>query len=464
MKRCISLLLALVLIITLLPTSVLAVENDFKTSQTMIDYIKSCEGFMDHAYKALPTEEFYTIGYGHYSADISPSDTITQEEGEELLKSDLQSFEEAINKFANENGLQLTQQIFDAALSLSFNIGTGWLGGSYYRIGRYLRDGIENYPELEIVDAMAVICTSGGNVIEPLIKRRIREAKIMLYGDYEGTNSPDYVYIVCDPDGGEMVNGNRVVVYEKDKPYGSLPAVTREGCTFRGWKVTESGNLLTAGNIASENRRLIALWTENGSPGTDPVPTVIEDEHPSEAFEDIGEDFWARDAIDFVVRKGLFYGTSETAFSPDRIMTRGMLITVLYRLSGSPSVEGLSHPFTDLVHNAYYDAIVWGSNMRIANGWVTGEFRPDDPLTRQQLATFLLRYARFMGYDTDICADLSTFSDAYLIAEYADEPMSWAVAAGVISGTSATTLSPESGATRAQVASMLMRFVKNVVK
>lgn len=460
MKRCIAILLALVMLTALMPITGLAVENDFRTSQAMIDYIKSCEGFMDHAYKALSTEVFYTIGYGHCSPDISPGDTITQEDAEELLKNDLRLFEDAINDFANKNDVQLTQQIFDGVLGLTYNIGSNWLTGSDYRIRKYLKNGIENYPEREIVDAMAVICTSGGNVIEPLVKRRIHEAEIMLYGDYDSGESQRYVYIICDVNGGEMENGNRVVVYDKDKPYGSLPSAVRDGCVFCGWKINSTGTLLSAGDIASKSLRLTALW-ENGST---PLPTDVHSKHPSDAFDDIGEDFWARDAIDFVVEKGLFNGTSANTFSPDRIMTRGMLVTVLYRLSGSPSVDGMSHPFSDLEHNAYYDAIVWGSNMRIANGWADGRFCPDDPLTRQQLATFLLRYARFRGCDTDLFADLSVYSDDDLIAEYADEPLSWAVAAGIINGTSATTLSPQAGATRAQVATMLMRFVNNVIK
>jgi len=466
MKRSISVILALILILTLLPTAGLAVQNEFKTSQAMVNYIKSCEGFMDHAYKALPTEELYTIGYGHYG--VSSTDTITQEEAEELLKSDLAKFEEAINKFADRNGIQLTQQIFDGMLGLTYNIGTAWLSGSKYRIKEYLINGIENYPELEIVDAMAVICTSGGNVIEPLVKRRIREAKVMLYGDYEGTNSPDFMYIICDTDGGTMVNGNRVVAYEKDKPYGTLPTASKDGYIFKGWLITDTGNMLTADVTASRSRKLKAVWEKDPTAATTdvsntdtvsliepPVPEVL----PSDSFTDIGKDFWARDAVNFVVKRGLFNGTSETAFSPNRVMTRGMLVTVLYRLSGSPSVDGLINQFTDLKHNAYYNAIVWASHNCIANGWANGEFRPDDPLTRQQLATFLMRYAYFRGYDTDLCADLTHFDDAYQIAEYADEAMCWAYGAGIITGTSAFTLSPLNPATRAQVATMMMRFV-----
>ena len=154
----------------------------------------------------------------------------------------------------------------------------------------------------------------------------------------------------------------------------------------------------------------------------------------------------------------MFKGTTNTTFSPNTVMTRGMLVTVLYRLDGSPDVSGIENPFSDLANNAYHDAILWGSENRIANGYVDGTFRANETLTREQLAVFLHRFANFKGYDTNVYSDIGGFSDARDVGEFARESMCWAVGEGIINGTTSTTLSPKLGANRAQVATMLMRF------
>ena len=187
---------------------------------------------------------------------------------------------------------------------------------------------------------------------------------------------------------------------------------------------------------------------------------------PSKNFTDVPADFWAHDAIDHVVSNGMFKGTTNTTFSPGTVMNRGMLVTVLYRLDGSPDVSGFDNPFSDLEDNEYHDAILWGSHNRIANGYSDGAFKffkANDPLTREQLAVFLHRFANYKGYDTNIYSEIGGFSDAGDVGEFARESMCWAVGEGIINGTSSTTLSPKLGANRAQVATMLMRFTNGMV-
>lgn len=463
MKRALSLLLCFVLIFTLIPTVAFADEDTgiTKGSERMYEYIKSHEGCKLEAYKN-DGEKYWTIGYGHCSPDIYEGMTITQEEADALFESDIAAFEAAVCNIEKKYGYVLAQNEFDALLSLCYNFGSNWV--EYYskswRLARYIQNDFHTVDPLELVDSMAVLCNAGSVLYTGLITRRFEEAKILLYGVYPGddTDCPDFVYIQMDADGGTISGGNRVKAYYKDQPYGSLPTASKEGYTFLGWATT-NGTIINGSTVASQNRKLIAKWKQNADDGS----CSAGDSCPSKNFTDVGVKFWAHDAIDYVVSAGLFNGVTATKFEPDTEMNRGMLVTVLYRLLGSPSVEGYENPFNDLADNAYHDAILWASQNRIANGFNDGSFRANDTLTREQLATFLCRYAGIMGRDTDNDehADLSVFTDADKLANAYVYSMEWAVGQKIINGTTTTTLSPDSSATRAQVATMLMRFVKN---
>ncbi len=168
---------------------------------------------------------------------------------------------------------------------------------------------------------------------------------------------------------------------------------------------------------------------------------------------------WAADAVDFAYHFGLVSGVSKTEFAPNSPMTRAQLVTVLYRAAGSPSVT-VSTNFEDLdVGSYYYSAVVWANVNGIVNGTSDTTFSPDSRLTRQQLAAILYRYARAFGGDTSYTGNLSHFTDRRQVDTYATTPMIWAVSHEIISGTSDTTLSPLSTATRAQVVVILHRYL-----
>lgn len=168
---------------------------------------------------------------------------------------------------------------------------------------------------------------------------------------------------------------------------------------------------------------------------------------------------WAADAVDFAYHFGLVSGVSKTEFAPNSPMTRAQLVTVLYRAVGSPSVT-VSTNFEDLdVGSYYYSAVVWANVNGIVNGTSDTTFSPDSRLTRQQLAAILYRYARAFGGDTSYTGNLSHFTDRHQVDSYATTPMIWAVSHEIISGTSDTTLSPLSTATRAQVVVILHRYL-----
>lgn len=181
-------------------------------------------------------------------------------------------------------------------------------------------------------------------------------------------------------------------------------------------------------------------------------------------FVDIEEGKWYYPSVEYAVDNGLFNGVDSTHFAPDRAMSRAMLVSVLYRMEGSPAVSG-NMPFGDVAgERYYYSAVLWASQNGIVNGVSADSFAPDDVITREQMAAILYRYASYKGYDTSAVANLITYPDAMEISSYAVTALSWANAEGLITGTTSgeqVLLNPKGEATRAQVATILMRFTES---
>lgn len=159
-------------------------------------------------------------------------------------------------------------------------------------------------------------------------------------------------------------------------------------------------------------------------------------------------------------------GTSATTFGPDVTTTRGMIATILWRLEGSPQVD-YAMAFDDVAANSWYaEAIRWAASEGIVSGYGDGKFGPDDIITREQMAAMLYRYAQYKGYDVSVGEDTNilSYTDFEDLSEYAIPAMQWAVGAGIISGTSESTLGPRGNASRAQVAVILTRYCENVAK
>lgn len=180
-------------------------------------------------------------------------------------------------------------------------------------------------------------------------------------------------------------------------------------------------------------------------------------------FTDVPASHWAHDDITYVYENDLMNGTDGSLFSPESTTTRAQVVTVLYRLAGQPAADW-ENPFWDVPASAWFhDAVTWAWENDITGGVSSTHFGAGNAVTREQLATFLYRYAQDQGYDTSARADLSGYSDAGLVSSYATEALSWANATGLITGTTGTTLSPKGSATRAQVATILSRFCQDVI-
>lgn len=184
-------------------------------------------------------------------------------------------------------------------------------------------------------------------------------------------------------------------------------------------------------------------------------------------YRDIRKGAWYYDGVKFATVNGLFNGMEGGKFSPEGTMTRGMLVTVLHRLAGKPEAAGTENPFRDVDLKRYYgSAVLWASEKALVNGRGNGIFDPEGTITRQDMATILYRYAQLQGYDTAVSGSLKEFPDAEKVSGYAVDALGWAVGLGLINGVkdgATSALAPRANSTRAQVATVFMRFVEKFV-
>lgn len=174
-------------------------------------------------------------------------------------------------------------------------------------------------------------------------------------------------------------------------------------------------------------------------------------------FNDVNAGDWFYDYVEYVYNNGIMDGVDNGVFSPNTETTRGMVVTILYRLAGEPNVRG-GNDFSDVASGAYYaDAVTWASNAGIVNGTSATTFSPNALVTREQFAAMLYRYMSYIGEDVSASTNLNRYTDADSVSAYAETAMSWAVAEGIINGRTATTLAPAGNCTRAEVAAMITR-------
>ena len=193
------------------------------------------------------------------------------------------------------------------------------------------------------------------------------------------------------------------------------------------------------------------------------VIELVKLKNSSELFTDLTVNSWSKDGIDFVVTSGYMNGVSDDKFNQTGTMTRAMIVSVLWRMAGCPTPEE-TNPFDDLeaTQTWYHNAVIWAYESGIVSGTSAVSFSPTGAVTREQMATFLYRYASYMGVDTSNEADLSMFPDESSVGSWAKKALAWANSEGLITGAKGndgvTRLTPQGNATREQVATILMRF------
>ena len=231
--------------------------------------------------------------------------------------------------------------------------------------------------------------------------------------------------------------------------------ITSPSCTKTGWLTYRC---VDCGQKVSKNLAAPGHFFMDGI-----CKRCGKEETTFDHFTDLNENAWYAEAVSFVLDRGYFHGVSETKFAPSEKMTRAMLVTVLYRIAGEPSVPSGSL-FDDVSAGAYYaNAVTWAANNGITNGTDERHFSPNQPITREETAVFLYRYAALVGgMSTSLRADLSAFPDAGDISVFARDAVSWAVAMDILRGTltdNGILIQPKRDANRAEIATLLMRFV-----
>lgn len=244
----------------------------------------------------------------------------------------------------------------------------------------------------------------------------------------------------------------------------------KDGYIFDGWYVSNDfSEKYDFGTKVTKNITLYAKWEEDKKPtegkgeNSDKPNDIEEHDCPSKNFDDLDISLWYHSDTDYVLSSGLMKGTSAKTFEPNKNLTRAMLVTILYRNEGKQA-ENNSHSFTDVKKGAYYEnAVSWAQQHAIVNGIYKNEFAPDAPITREQIAVMMHRYAEFKGIDISRGdnANIPSYSDFNTVSGYAVTSVCWAVGSGLIKGRTETTLNPKDNATRAEIAAILHRFLKN---
>jgi len=304
-----------------------------------------------------------------------------------------------------------------------------------------LSDGTQVYPRIRIRDRADVVCTAGETPVE--------------------TWSITYV-----TDGG-TINGEYPTTYTKGTVTVLPTNVTKPGYTFLGWFTAYIGGVQVRQIEATEtgDKTFYARWQKTVLPPPPVTPgTPVTPARPAAPvglpFADVSGSDWFYNDVRYVYEKGIMDGTGADRFSPNAPLTRAMIVTILYRMAGSPSVSG-SSDFTDVAAGKWFaKAVAWAAANGIVNGYGSGLFGPNDPVTREQLAAILYRYAVYGGMTAvTLEENLGSFADTAQLSAYAIQAMNWAVGQGLING-SGSNLVPKAQATRAQVAAIIHRYLE----
>ena len=249
-------------------------------------------------------------------------------------------------------------------------------------------------------------------------------------------------------DGGSAVESQKVVENGKiTKPADP----TKEGFAFEGWYTDDTFTTVYDFEAPVTNSfTLYAKWAE----------AEKTEDNASSWFVDVAEADWYYADVKYAYDNKLMNGIDDTKFNPNGLLTRAMLVTILYRNEGEPAVNR-SIPFADIDMEAYYaNAVIWAQQNGIVNGVSETEFAPNNNITREQIAAIIFRYAQFKGMEAVTLEENLHFEDSEEISEYAVSAMNWAVGTGLLKGKTETTLNPADNATRAEIAAVLHRFIE----
>lgn len=410
----------------------------------------------------LPASANYTItageGFANSTATLAPNGTaaFTVQPNTGLTAGD---YDETLTVSGGSDvsaSIELSFEVLETyTLTVDLNGGSGSTIGGEYTAGEvvnidagsrsnYRFDGWTSSKGGSFADASSASTT----FTMPAADTTITAAWSYIGG---GGSTTDYYRLTFETNGGSEISSIRRAEYTTIDLTDYTP--TREGYEFTGWYADENLTEKITSIRLTRNTTVYAGWEEIK-------------ENPSTGFEnpftDVSESDWFFNDVKFVYQNGLMNGTSATTFSPEGTTSRGMIVTILWRMAGSPDMEDKiwGYPFADVDATAYYGtAVYWARLNGIAGGYDDATFGPNAPINREQMAVMMYRYAQYMGYDTTQGGmAIREYADYGQVSSYALEAMDLANATGIVTGTSESTLSPQGQATRAQAAAMFTRF------
>lgn len=364
-------LLLLPLLLQMSTQAALATESGAivtTASEQQIQLLKNHEGFSATVYQSGGA---YYIGYGQKCASDAYPNGVTESEADALLRKKLEQLGQTLQQWLRENGATVNQAQFDALLAFSYNLGSNWLSTDCSLVD-ILRGDMEYITELDIVNAFGVWCHAGGNVQEYLVRRRLEEACIFLYGDYAGTRVSEFSTLHLRAEGGELDSDIRY--YRKGMPYGALPAATRDGYQLVAWQ-TEQGGILREQDIVEGGQIVHALWSALDTP-----------------FDDVVASAWYYPYVRDLCDEGILSGYDDGRFHPDDTVTFGAALKLIQLGAGYPEPEPVEGHWA-----AHYLAFA------NSNGWLyDSALDLDAPIDRLSFAKITAKALQLRGNESRI--------------------------------------------------------------
>ena len=406
----------------------------FKGQKVYIDHANGKNLYVAKA-DANGKIEFTTNGFSPFTFALSNPNVVAEVNGNAYT-----SFKDAVNAVVNGGTIEIVGGNKDYTATISGSSKT-------IKVKNSLTD--EN---------IKVTVNGESKTIEPSKDATFTYTKPSSGGSSGGSSSGKTTYKVTT----SAVNNGGVNASPSNAEKGATITITLS--PDKGYKLDKLTVTDGSGKTVSTVKKsdTVYTFTMPASAVTVGVSYVKATETPSKTkFNDVSANDWFASAVDYVTGKGMMNGTADNTFSPKANTTRGMVVTVLYRLENQPSTSAAS--FTDVASGAYYaNAVAWANANGIVSGYGSGKFGPNDKVTREQLAAILYRYAQYKKYDVSGANSLDGYADAQSVSSYAVPALQWANAAGVVTGKSGSKLDPKGNAARAEVAAMLMRFCENV--
>lgn len=420
MKRALCAFMAFFMLISSAPVSFARVRT-YDVSDEGVEFIKRYEGFSQRPYL---DNGVWRVGYGSQCTSNDYPNGITERKATQLLADDLEEYAQKVNDYIRENDVEVDQSGFDALVSFTYNLGSGWMDTSY-KFSGYLVNGLDNYDEMTILDAYVVWCHVGQRVDKGLVSRRLAEAMLILHGDYDEDSADDYTYAVVGGNGGEVESD--IKCFRKGDTLGDLYTAERKGYVFAGWFDNETNRQIKASDTIEEPMEISAKW-------------FLDVQTP---FVDVKSDSWYYRYVGELYSKRVINGMTPTTFQPSGNVTYGQALKLLLLATGlQPSnVETGGH---------------WAQkykDMAVDEGLIPSDFAPnlDAPISRQEIAAIA---APALGLKSGDENPFSDTSDSDILALYE---------AGIVEGTTEsdgrTYFYPQNSITRAEISTIIWRVL-----